>query len=51
MKILENRRSVYQKARQRHPGRFASGIRKWKRPEAVLLNPERKNQDDLNLVA
>ena len=41
--ILENRRRVYQEACKRHPERFASGIRKWKRPDVVRLNPERKD--------
>ena len=48
--ILENRRVVYEQARQRHPERFASGVRKWQREEIVRLNPESRNQSDLSNV-
>ena len=41
--ILENRRRVYREARERHPERFAGGVRKWKRPAVVRLNPKHKD--------
>lgn len=40
--ILENRREVYAEAKERHPERFATGVRAWQRPKLVRLNPERR---------
>lgn len=39
--ILENRRRVYERARQRNPQRWSRGVRCWGRPEIVRLNPKR----------
>lgn len=44
--ILANRRDVYREAQQRHPKRFASGVRQWERPDVVYLNPEKKQTVD-----
>lgn len=37
--ILANRRAVYSAARLRHPARWSGSIRKWDKPESVVLNP------------
>lgn len=37
--ILENRRRVYEAARERNPERWARGIRAWGSPTEVFLNP------------
>lgn len=42
-RILEKRRVVYQQACRDRPERFAGGIRQWKRPETVYLNPEQES--------
>ena len=39
-KILARRRRVYERARQRHPNRWARGTRNWTPIEKVRLNPE-----------
>lgn len=44
--ILRNRRRVYEEARRRHPERWSGPARKWKRPETVTLNPEKKKNSD-----
>ncbi|PRR84501.1 Integrase core domain protein [Clostridium vincentii] len=38
-KIMEHRRKVYESTRQLCPQRFNKGIRTWKSPEKVALNP------------
>lgn len=38
--ILAARRATYQRARHRHPERWARHTRPWNRPETVTLNPE-----------
>ncbi len=40
--ILEKRREVYERARRRHPERWAKEIRDWSPVEVVRLNPEKK---------
>jgi putative transposase len=40
--ILAARRAVYQRARRRHPERWAGDTRKWDRPLTVTLNPENR---------
>lgn len=43
--ILATRRVTYQRARDRHPERWARHTRSWSRPETVTLNPEVVNTD------
>jgi len=38
--ILNNRRRVYEEAREKHPERWSGEIRDWDRIEEVYLNPE-----------
>jgi len=38
--ILNNRRRVYEQAREKHPERWSGKIRNWDRIEAVYLSPE-----------
>lgn len=38
--ILDHRRVVYERARQRHPERWSRGTRDWTRPSEVVLNPQ-----------
>lgn len=40
-KILENRKEVYLKAKENHPGRWMRGIRNWDKIKEVSLNPEK----------
>ncbi len=40
IEMLELRRALYEKARARHPERWAGPTRQWKRPDTVTLNPE-----------
>jgi putative transposase len=44
--ILAARRAVYQRARSRHPERWAGDTRQWKRPLTVTLNPENRRSSD-----
>lgn len=37
--IMDNRKEVYEKAKQQHPERWSGNIRNWKAPEMVALNP------------
>lgn len=39
--ILERRRELYEKAKQRHPERWSGEIRNWEYQEEEWLNPER----------
>lgn len=39
-KVLAARRAVYERARRRHPARWARGIRNWTPVGTVVLNPE-----------
>lgn len=39
--ILENRKDVYEQARERHPERWARKTRNWEPHEKVALNPMR----------
>lgn len=43
LKIFENRRKVYEKAKATHPGRWSGAIRNWHLDDEVWLNPERSN--------
>jgi hypothetical protein len=38
--ILAARKAVYERARSRHPARWANHTRAWDRPATVTLNPE-----------
>jgi transposase InsO family protein len=40
--ILDNRKAVYEKARRRHPERWAGATRNWTPVGAVRLNPEKR---------
>jgi putative transposase len=42
--ILVRRRAVYDRARRRHPERWAGSTRPWKAPLLVRLNPESESQ-------
>jgi transposase InsO family protein len=44
--ILTARRALYQRARRRHPERWAGDTRKWERPLTVTLNPENRCSAD-----
>ena len=44
--ILAARRAVYQRARRRHPERWAGDTRQWERPLTVTLNPENRRSAD-----
>jgi transposase InsO family protein len=39
--ILENRRKLYETARNAHPSRWSQHTRSWHRPAIVMLNPDR----------
>jgi transposase InsO family protein len=39
--LLEHRRAVYRAAREKNPSRWTCAPRSWRRPDAVVLNPER----------
>lgn len=41
-RILEERRTVYQQAKAKHPERWSGAIRNFDLPEEVWLNPETK---------
>jgi putative transposase len=41
LSILENRREVYRRAREKNPVRWTGKTRSWDRPTTVVLNPER----------
>lgn len=43
--ILENRRHVYERARQKHPERWTSATRNWSPTEIVRLNPRRETTE------
>ncbi len=40
--IFEQRREVYEAARERHPARWSRGVRKWESVKEVRLNPEKE---------
>jgi putative transposase len=44
VELLAARRAVYNRARRRHPARWAREPRCWSRPLVVTLNPEIQNQ-------
>ena len=46
-KIMEHRKKVYESAKQLYPQRFNRGIRNWKSPGKVALNPTDEVRDIL----
>jgi putative transposase len=40
--ILEQRRRVYERAREQNPERWSGAVRSWGRPDIVRLNPQRE---------
>lgn len=44
--IFANRKEVYQEAKNRNPERWSGDIRNWDLPGFVLLNPEKKKEND-----
>lgn len=48
--IMNNRIKVYEAARDLNPYRFNRGIRNWKPPEKVALNPTDEIKDKLKTV-
>ena len=40
--ILAKRRCLYQRAQQKHPGRWSGKTRKWSEPDRVYLNPDKE---------
>ena len=44
--IMNQRKIVYEEARQRHPERWTKGIRSWKLSEFVSLNPIKKEEEE-----
>ena len=48
--ILERRRLIYKRARQRHPERWSGRPRNWNPVDTVRLNPDPKN-DELQQAA
>lgn len=45
LEVLAARRATYERARCRHPERWARHVRPWNRPETVTLNPAREHAD------
>lgn len=43
--IMDNRHSVYQNAKQRHPERWTKNTRNWSLPQEVALNPNKEKSD------
>ena len=41
--VLEQRKAVYEAAREEHPERWSGDIRNWDRPETVSLNPNKSD--------
>jgi len=44
VQILEQRRHVYEQARQRHPERWSGGVRNWTPVAQVVLNPNDRSR-------
>ena len=44
--IMNQRKILYEGARHRHPERWTKGIRSWKLPEYVSLNPIKKEEEE-----
>jgi putative transposase len=44
--IMNQRKILYEEARHRHPERWTKGIRSWKLPEYVSLNPIKKEEEE-----
>ncbi len=49
--VLEQRRRVYQAAKQQHPERWSGGIRNWTPVNEVWLNPERSPKPEMKQAA
>lgn len=49
--ILDNRKAVYEQARNKNPIRWTKGTRNWSRPNTVELNPGRRSKKGLNAAA
>lgn len=45
--VMENRKRVYNSAKQLNPQRFNRGIRNWDLPNSVALNPNDENKSNL----
>ena len=41
--VLEQRKELYEAARNEHPERWSGGTRNWDRPETVSLNPDKSD--------
>lgn len=48
---LARRRTTYERARRRHPERWARNARAWSRPAKVYLNPEKPSQQQQSRLA
>ena len=48
--ILENRRTVYERARRARPARWPRGVRRWRADAEVSLNRPREGRRKENLV-
>ena len=46
VELLAARRALYERARRRHPSRWARDPRAWDRPLVVTLNPENQNRSE-----
>ncbi len=46
IKLLENRKKVYESARMRNPMRWSGTTRNWERIETVALNPEKTDKQE-----
>jgi len=47
--ILEDRKSVYEKAKQQHPERWSGETRNWDHEAVVKLNPVNETQQDIEM--
>ena len=46
--VLDQRKTVYETAREKNPGRWTKDTRNWSRPNIVELNPGRKTKQKLH---
>ena len=49
--ILIKRHNVYQMAKKQYPERWPGNTRNWTLPEAVMLNPNKKNKDKVEVAS
>ena len=49
--IMEHRKKVYKSAKALHPQRFNRGLRNWKLPKVVALNPISENKPNIKDVS